>query len=493
MLAHIDRDELAQLGCDLTSIPSPTGQEKAIAEFILAWFEANGLKTVRQDVEIDRPNAVGIVKGDGTGLCLGFNGHTDTSFTGTSADLRMVASVEPEADLTGRIVGNKVQGLGISNMKGGLAAIMMAGRALQKSGVKLKGDVIVAAVVGEISRSPVGPWQAQEYRGEGVGTRHLLTHGMHSDYAVVADGSDLNIVWTQTGVVQARITTFGKAEAAWGTTRSAYPMEQVNAIVKMTKIIGALEQWGAEFEEKYVYDSPTGPLLPKVNIGAIEGGAPYRPNYFPGVCSIYIDVRMPPQVRPVTIKHEMDRVLNRTRPRLRARPLQIVARSRGQECRAAGRVGAGGLPAPVRREHQTGSAGPRQHLDRYQHLQRTRHPCDQDRTPRPAHQRPQRGDRDRRDGEGRTALRADRARHLQAGAPEIFSLSRALGLIISLSMRRACSCAASAFTSISPSSEPPVRFICTASSISASSRKVAFEPSYISFDISGSPTLKLRA
>src|SRR5262245_20967486 len=311
VLAHIDRGELAQLGCDLTSIPSPTGQEKAIAEFILAWFEANGLKAVRQDVEIDRPNAVGIVKGDGSGLSLGLNGHTDTSFTGTSADLRMVANVEPDAELKGRIVGNKVQGLGISNMKGGVAAIMMAGKALLKSGVKLKGDVIVAAVVGEISRSPIGPWQSQEYRGEGAGTRHLLTHGMHSDYAVVADGSDLNIVWTQTGVVQAKVTTFGKAEAAWGTKRSAYPMEKVNAIVKMTKFIGALEQWGAEFEEKYVYNSPTGPLYPKVNIGAIEGGAPYRPNYFPGVCSIYVDIRMPPQVRPVTIKYEMEQVLNK--------------------------------------------------------------------------------------------------------------------------------------------------------------------------------------
>ena len=311
VLSHIDRDELAQLGCDLTSIPSPTGQEKAIAEFILAWFEANGLKAVRQDVEVDRPNAVGIVKGDGTGLSLGLNGHTDTSFTGTSADLRMVANVEPEAELKGRIVGDKVQGLGISNMKGGVAAIMIAGKALQKSGVKLKGDVIVAAVVGEISRSPIGPWQSQEYRGEGAGTRHLLTHGMHSDYAVVADGSDLNIVWTQTGVVQAKITTFGKAEAAWGTKRSAYPMEKVNAIVKMTKIIAALEQWGAEFEEKYIYNSPTGPLYPKVNIGAIEGGAPYRPNYFPGVCSIYVDIRMPPQVRPVTIKHEMEQVLSK--------------------------------------------------------------------------------------------------------------------------------------------------------------------------------------
>jgi acetylornithine deacetylase len=171
---------------------------------------------VRQDIEVDRPNAVGILKGTGTGLSLGFNGHTDTSFTGTAEDLRMVGNIEPEADLKGRIVGNRVQGLGISNMKGGVAAFMIAGKALKKSGIKLKGDVILAAVVGEISRTPIGPWQSQDYRGEGAGTRHLLTHGMHSDYAVCADGSDMNIVWTQ----------------------------KVNAIVKMTKIIEALERWG---------------------------------------------------------------------------------------------------------------------------------------------------------------------------------------------------------------------------------------------------------
>jgi acetylornithine deacetylase/succinyl-diaminopimelate desuccinylase-like protein len=311
VLAQIDRDELAQLGCDLTSIPSPTGQEKAIAEFILNWFTANGLKAIRQDVEVDRPNAIGVLKGDGTGLSLGFNGHTDTSFTGTAEDLRMVAALEPESELKGAIKNGKVQGLGISNMKGGVAAFMMAGKALKKSGIKLKGDVVLAAVVGEISRTPIGPWQTKEYRGEGAGTRHLLTHGMHTDYAVVADGSDLNIVWTQTGVVQVKIATFGKAEAAWGSKRSTHPMEKMNAIVKMTKIIDALEKWAAEFEEKYIYNSPTGPLYPKVNIGGIEGGAPYRPNYFPGVCTIYVDVRMPPQVRPVTIKYEMEQTLNR--------------------------------------------------------------------------------------------------------------------------------------------------------------------------------------
>jgi acetylornithine deacetylase/succinyl-diaminopimelate desuccinylase-like protein len=312
VLAHIDREELAQLGCDLTSIPSPTGQEKAIGEFILHWFDVNGIKAIRQDVEFDRPNAVGIVKGDGTGLSLGFNGHTDTSFTGTAEDARMVAKMEPESELKGRIVNGKVQGLGISNMKGGVAAFMMAGKALKKSGVKLRGDVILAAVVGEISRTPIGPWQTKEYRGEGAGTRHLLTHGMHSDYAVVADGSDMNIVWTQNGVVQVKIQTFGKAEAAWGSSRATHPMDEMNAIVRMTKIIDAVERWGTEFESKYVYNSPTGPLTPKVNIGGIEGGAPYRPNYFPGVCAIYVDIRMPPQVRPVQIQNELEKTLNAT-------------------------------------------------------------------------------------------------------------------------------------------------------------------------------------
>jgi acetylornithine deacetylase/succinyl-diaminopimelate desuccinylase-like protein len=85
--------------------------------------------------------------------------------------------------------------------------------------------------------------------------------------------------------------------------------QELNAIVKMTRIIGAIEKWAEGFEERYIYNSPTGPLFPKVNIGAIEGGAPYRPNYFPGVCSIYVDIRMPPQVRPVTIQHEVEKTL----------------------------------------------------------------------------------------------------------------------------------------------------------------------------------------
>src|SRR2546426_3041608 len=111
VLAQIDKNELAQLACDLVNIPSPTGQERAIGEFILGWYQANGLKGIRQEVEVDRPNAVGILKGEGTGLSLGFNGHMDTSFTGTQEDLRMVANVEPDSALKGSIQDGKVCGL----------------------------------------------------------------------------------------------------------------------------------------------------------------------------------------------------------------------------------------------------------------------------------------------------------------------------------------------------------------------------------------------
>jgi acetylornithine deacetylase/succinyl-diaminopimelate desuccinylase-like protein len=312
VLAGISGDELAQLGVDLVNCPSPTGQEAPAAEYMLDWFQRHGLKAIRQEVEPGRPNAVGILKGSGGGLSLMFNGHLDTSYTGTAEDLRIIATLEPDELLRGAIRDGKVYGLGISNMKGGLAAFMVAATAIKEAGVQLAGDVILAGVVGEISRTPIGPYQGQEYRGEGAGTRHLLTHGIQSDYAVVADGSDLNVVWAQTGVVQIKITTFGQPEAAWGTKRATHPPAKLNAIVKMTRIIDALERWAERFEEEHIYQSATGPILPKVNVGAIEGGAPYRPNYFPGVCSIYLDVRTPPGLRAVTVQHEVEQVLKDT-------------------------------------------------------------------------------------------------------------------------------------------------------------------------------------
>ncbi len=309
VIKHINRDELGQLTKDLVDISSPTGSEKAIGEFILNWYSRYGIKPVRQEIDPNRINAVGILEGQGDGVSLMINGHMDTSYTGTEEDRMFCRTLEPDSELKGAVRDGKVFGLGASNMKSGLAAFMVAGKAIRESGLPLKGDLILAAVAGEISRTPVGPYQSGAYRGEGTGTHHLLTHGIQSDYAIVADRSGHSIVWAQNGVAQVKISTFGDPHAAWGVTREERPPEASSAILKMMKVVQAVDAWAAEFERAHVYSSAHGPIVPKVNIGSIQGGAPFRPNYYPGVCSVYLDVRTPPELRPLKVQRELKAVL----------------------------------------------------------------------------------------------------------------------------------------------------------------------------------------
>ena len=312
ILKGITRDECAELTKQLCDIPSPTGSEREIGEFILDWYARHGIKPICQEIDPHRLNAVGVITGKGQGTSLQVNGHVDTSFTGTEEDRMFCRELEPVNELRGAIRDGKVFGLGASNMKSGVAAFMIAGKALKQSGVELKGDFILAAVAGEISRTPIGPYQSGSYRGEGTGTRHLLTHGIQSDYAICADRSGHSIVWAQNGVAQIRINTFGHPHAAWGMTREQEPPEENNAVLMMMKIIQAVDNWAADFEKRCIFQSAIGPILPKVNIGAIQGGAPFRPNYFPGVCSLYVDVRTPPKLRPVEVQRELKGVLART-------------------------------------------------------------------------------------------------------------------------------------------------------------------------------------
>jgi acetylornithine deacetylase/succinyl-diaminopimelate desuccinylase-like protein len=311
VVKRINRDELAQLTKDLVDISSPTGSEKAIGEFILDWYARNNIRPVRQEIDPNRINAVGILEGKSGGVSLMINGHMDTSYTGTEEDRMFCRTLEPDSELKGSVRDGKVFGLGASNMKSGLAAFMVAGKAIKESGLPLKGDLILAAVAGEISRTPVGPYQSGAYRGEGTGTHHLLTHGVQSDYAIVADRSGHSIVWAQNGVAQIKVSTFGDPHAAWGVTREEKAPEVSSAILKMMKVLQAVDAWAAEFERAHVYSSAHGAIVPKVNIGAIQGGAPFRPNYYPGVCSIYLDVRTPPELRPLQVQRELKAALSK--------------------------------------------------------------------------------------------------------------------------------------------------------------------------------------
>ncbi|MGS1095270.1 M20 family metallopeptidase [Aquamicrobium terrae] len=118
-----------------------------------------------------RANAVGTFKGTGGGNSLIFNGHLDTN------PVTEGWTVDP----WGGLVDDKfIYGIGVSNMKASDAAYFCAVKTLKEAGVKLKGDVILTFVVGELQG--------------GVGTEALLQEGLKADYFVNCEPSDLAAV-----------------------------------------------------------------------------------------------------------------------------------------------------------------------------------------------------------------------------------------------------------------------------------------------------------
>jgi len=103
---------------------------------------------------------VGRWTGSGGGKNLMFNGHMDTSNTGREEFLTGIG-YKPQA-----VVKNGfVYGLGIYNMKGALVCYIHAVKALQRAGVRLHGDVIVAAVAGEIEKTQWGEFSGKDIAG----------------------------------------------------------------------------------------------------------------------------------------------------------------------------------------------------------------------------------------------------------------------------------------------------------------------------------------
>src|SRR4051794_12337586 len=136
-----------------------------------------GLQVQWQEVEAGRPNVVGLWEGAGGGKSLMFNGHMDTSYSGREPWLAHVRGFQPQPF----VKDGRLYGLGISNMKGALACYVEAVAALRDAGVRLRGDLLVAAVCGEIEKTQHGDAQGAEYRGYAAGSRYLVSHGGVAD------------------------------------------------------------------------------------------------------------------------------------------------------------------------------------------------------------------------------------------------------------------------------------------------------------------------
>ena len=285
IVSAVSEERLLATAVELVSIPSPTGYEGAVGEHVQELFSSLGLQVAWQEVEEGRPNVVGTLPGAGEGPSLMLNGHLDTSYSGREPWLEGIPGFQPE----GFVRDGRVYGLGISNMKGALACYVEAVRALQDAGVRLEGDLIVAAVCGEIEKTQWGrEFSGRDYRGYAAGSRHLVTHGGAADMCILGEPTEQKIVLAHFGALWLRLSTTGPfVHTAFSEGRL-----RENSIVRMRDVLDAVLEWLPQWEEEMSYGEVRG----VANVGAISGGFPWRASRTPHRTDLFLDLRVPPSV-----------------------------------------------------------------------------------------------------------------------------------------------------------------------------------------------------
>lgn len=238
-------------------VPGAPG-EAEMAEHVRGFLGDLGLETRVEEVEPGRPNAVGVLKGTGGGPTLMLNGHTDT----VGVDYMEIDPLDPV------VKDGRVYGRGAFDMKGGLAAILAATKAIAESDADLRGDLVVAAVCDE------------EYAS--IGTERVVEQ-VRADAAIVGEPTGLNILVAHKGFAWIDVETRGVAAhgSAW--------QVGVDAIAKMGKVQVGLERLQDEVLMKKRHGL-VGP--PSVHSSTIHGGREL--STYPDCCRLQVERRLIP-------------------------------------------------------------------------------------------------------------------------------------------------------------------------------------------------------
>ncbi len=279
VLEQVDRNRIVEMAYSLANLVSITGEEKEVAEYLGDQFERLGMQVEYQEVEEGRPNVIGTLKGSDGGATLMFCAHMDHFDN-------------PQETV---VDGDRVYGRGLVNMKAAFPCYIEAVAALQKAGVQLRGDLIISGVVGEIEKAQIGRFQGKNYRGAGVGARYMMDHGVMADMCIIGEPTGLQLQIGNAGLLWARVSVDGKA---------------TKFVLAAAKVAQAIQDWEKEYQRK----NPHKFMLPTVQIGAIEGGNPFKPGTRP-TTDIFVIVKMLPGAVPLAIKRDIEQVCEKVRKR----------------------------------------------------------------------------------------------------------------------------------------------------------------------------------
>lgn len=249
--------------------------EKDIAFYLEGLTRKMGFDVSLQDLGKNRYNLIAIRRGTGGGRTLLLNGHMDT----VDVKNMTIAPFEPE------LRDGRVYGRGSLDMKGGIASILSASRAVANSGMTLKGDIILAFVADE------------EYKS--IGTEAVAgKYGAHG--AVICEPTDLQLVLAHKGFTWERLTFHGKA------AHGSRSEEGVDAIMHAGQFLSALDGF-----HKNILMKRKHPLLgsPSVHASLITGGTGI--STYPDRCILELERRTLPEETAEEVKDEISSLLVR--------------------------------------------------------------------------------------------------------------------------------------------------------------------------------------
>lgn len=258
------REEAVRLLQELVRVPSTTGEESAVQEVVEATFNERGLEVdrweaTREEVEpyLDhvgeqeryegRPNLVGTRAGAGGGRSILLNAHVDTVAPGDPA----AWSHDP---FSGDLDGDLLYGCGSCDMKGGLVTHLIALDALKDAGVTLRGDVKIAATVGE--------------ENGGLGALSTVLRGHRADAAIFTEPTRLALVPAQGGSLVFRLTVAGRSAHAAVRDRGVSALEKFLPIFEDLR---ALERERNATLSHPLYDGLQNKV--PINVGVVRAGS----------------------------------------------------------------------------------------------------------------------------------------------------------------------------------------------------------------------------
>jgi acetylornithine deacetylase len=259
-------------------VPGGAG-ESAAADLCASWLTGRRFEVQRLEERAGRPSVVGIRRGTGGGRSIMLNGHLDTVSTATYDG----AALEP------RIDGDRMYGRGTYDMKGGLAAMLVAAdRATTNA--RLRGDVVVACVADE------------EFASHG--TADVLRH-VRTDVAIVTEPNGLEVTVAHKGFAWFDIEVAGVG------AHGSRPDLGVDAIAKAGHVLVAIDELAARLAEQ-----PAHSLVgrPSIHASLIHGGD--EASTYPSSCRITVERRTVPGETIDSVTSEIQELIDETAARV---------------------------------------------------------------------------------------------------------------------------------------------------------------------------------